>query len=130
MLATTSLRLASSVYGDASGGARDSTSGVSDWHIVRNCLREYEPRMKVHRSNPGVKDTINAVNAKLKSAAGEAALRIDPKCVRLIDDFKTALWPGDLGEQHAIAWLRYFAEYEYPVLPEKPARKGGVGFSK
>jgi hypothetical protein len=118
------------IYGDASGGARDSTSGISDWHIVKNCLRRFEPRVKVPRANPGIKDTINAVNAKLKNVEGDASLRIDPRCHRLIDDLKSALWPGDLGEQHAIAWLRYFVEYEYPVLPEKTGVKGRVGFSQ
>jgi hypothetical protein len=117
------------VYGDASGSARDSTSGISDWFIVRNRLRRYSPRMRVPRSNPGIKDTINAVAARLRDASGTAMLKIDPRCVRLIDDMQTALWPGDLSKQHALAWLRYFVAKEYPVLPERETSNGTVGFA-
>ena len=46
------------VYGDATGNARDSTSGTSDWIIVRNRLAERNPVMRVPRSNPAVKETV------------------------------------------------------------------------
>lgn len=110
------------IYGDASGSARDSTSGVSDWYIVRNRLRELlgdRFSMRVPRANPGIKDTINAVNAKLMAADGTVSLRIDPSCVTLLDNFRTALWPSpnDLADEHCLAWLRYFVDKEYPIIP-------------
>lgn len=110
------------VYGDATGDARDSTSGVSDWHIVRNRLRDVpELKLKIPRANPPVKDTLNAVAGRLRGADGSSLLAIDPRCTRLIEDLKSAPWPGDLEPYHAVAWLRYFVEREYPVLP------GGAG---
>jgi len=115
------------IYGDATGIAHDSTSGMSDWIIVKNRLRNIvRLKDKVPRHNPHVKDTLNAVNAKLRSADGSAAIAIDPSCERLIDDLKSAPWPGDLGPYHAIAWLRYFVEREFPILPDRPLIGGPI----
>lgn len=120
------------VYGDASGGARDSTSGVTDWYIVQNKLKNVPGfKQKVPRANPPIKDTINAVNAKLKSADGATALWVDKKCEGLASDLRSALWPSDMAEQHSLAALRYFLNWEYPVLPEKRSQilLGRIGFS-
>jgi len=113
------------VYGDPTGNARDSTSGITDWHILRNRLKNYDAQFRYRASPVGIKDTLNALNAKLKNAAGEVGLHIHPDCVRIIDDIKFAPWPSDLEAQHALAWLRYFAEREYPVriqYEHKPQR--------
>jgi hypothetical protein len=117
------------IYGDATGSARDSTSGISDWTIVSNRLKNIGPAFKVCPRNPSIKDTINALAARLRSSDGSVHLSIDPKCTRIIDDLRSALWPGDLDNHHALAWLRYFVEKEYPVLPEISIRPGIVGFS-
>jgi len=114
------------VYGDATGSARDSTSGTSDWRIVSNRLKQLCPIIKVPRANPHIKDTINAVNARLKDAAGGVHVSIDPRCHRLIDDLNTALWPGDLEPHHALSWFRYFAEREYPIMYERSGIGGVV----
>ena len=117
------------IYGDASGNARDSTSGVSDWFIVSNRMRSLLPRVRIPRSNPPVKDTINAVRAKLRAADGGVGLTIDPRCRTLIEDLRVALWPGNLEGQHALAWLRYFLAAEYPIRLERALVAGSVGFS-
>lgn len=116
------------VYGDASGHARDSTSGTSDWTIVRQSLRHIPSlRMRVPRSNAPIKDTLNAVNAMLKSAAGQSRITIHPRCHTLVDDLKSALWPTPLSDNHAVAWLRYFIHREYPITLEKPASPNPFG---
>jgi hypothetical protein len=117
------------IYGDATGNARDSTSGVSDWFLVCNRLRELKPIIRVPRSNPLVKDTINALRAKLKSADGSINLSIDTRCKRLAGDLRAALWPGNLDDQHALAWLRYFIAAEYPIRLETIESLGNVCFS-
>lgn len=104
-----------SIYGDASGSARDSTSGVSDWHIITKRLKNLSPRFNVPSSNPPVKDTVNAVRARLKNAAGDVGIVIHSQARQLIEDFETALWPSDLEPQHSLAWLRYFMAQEYPI---------------
>jgi hypothetical protein len=117
------------IYGDASGWARDSTSGKSDWAIVQRRLHNLSPRMKVPRGNPAIKDTINAVRAILRSADGASRLSIDPRCGRLIEDLRNAVWPGNLDGQHALAWFRYFIEREYYIQLPGPASFGKIGFS-
>lgn len=106
------------VYGDATGEAKDSTSGISDWFIIRNRLKNFEPRLKVPRSNPPIADTVNDVNALIKSAAGEVRLQIDPKCRVLIENFRSALWPSKLDEWHCLAAFRYYAAWEHPIKPD------------
>jgi hypothetical protein len=118
------------IYGDASGSARDSTSGVSDWYIVANALKSLSPSFRVPRSNPAIKDSINALRARLRSADGSIGLRIDPRCRRLIQDLATAIWPGNLDGHHALAWLRYFVAAAYPIVPEMPKNRGNIGFSR
>jgi hypothetical protein len=118
------------IYGDATGWARDSTNGKSDWAIVLRRLHNLSPRLKVPRSNPAVKDTINGVRAMLRSADGPARLSIDPRCNRLIQDLRNAVWPGDIEDQHALSWLRYFIDWEYSIGMPAAASAGAVGFSK
>jgi hypothetical protein len=117
------------VYGDASGNCRDSTSGTSDWIIIRNRLKDLNAVFKVPRANPAVKDTINALRSKLKNAAGQSSLIIDPRCGRLIEDLRTTIWPGSLDEQHALAWMRYFVVAEYAVRFEQSSITGTISFS-
>lgn len=103
------------IYGDASGNARDSTSGQTDWAIIQKALKNLQPKFNIPSANPPVKDTVNAVRARLKNAAGEIGLVITPQATRLISDLQEALWPDDLMEQHSLAWLRYFVSQEYFV---------------
>jgi hypothetical protein len=118
------------VYGDASGWARDSTSGKSDWTIVQRRLNNLSAIYKMPRSNPAVKDTVNAIRGILRPADGMGRLVIDPSCTRLIEDLRTAAWPGNIDAHHALAWFRYFIEREYPVGPVAVSSRGEVGFSK
>jgi hypothetical protein len=110
------------VYGDASGSARDTTSGTSDWTIIRNMLRPVVPgvRFRVPAANPPIKDTVNAVNARILSAAGDVNLAVDPRCSTIVGNLRNALAGDDFEELHALAWLRYFAHWEYPVRSTLP----------
>jgi hypothetical protein len=119
------------VYGDATGDCRDSTSGISDWFIVRNRLRHLDATFHIPRANPAIKETINAINAKLKSADGEISLTVDPGCNQLITDCRNALWPSPnmLHDEHSLAWLRYFVQREYPIKLERRKTRGTIGFA-
>ncbi len=112
------------VYGDASGEQHKSVSSYTDWMKVRNWLKNYEPVYKVPRANPPLRDTINSVGAKLKAADGSVNLYLNSRCKRLRSDLRTAIWPSDLREQHALAWLRYMVDREYPVRIESAAEPG------
>jgi hypothetical protein len=122
-----------SVYGDASGNARRSStaqSGFTDWIIVQNHLRNLAPKMRVPLQNPAIPDTRNSVNAKLKSATGHISLYLSSQCKRLANDFRTQLWPSDLSDGHCLAWLRYFIAWEYPVRSDAKPAGGQVLFSR
>jgi hypothetical protein len=78
------------IYGDATGN-RMQTTGSTDYQIVREFFRRegYEKtRYKVPRANPPVRDRVELVNARLRSAAGEINLVVDQKCRELIKDFE------------------------------------------
>jgi hypothetical protein len=78
------------VYGDATG-TRMQTAGTSDWKIIREFFNSEGYRKvsyRVPRSNPAVRDRVELVNAKLKSASGEVGLVVSGKCKELIKDFE------------------------------------------
>ena len=84
--------------------------------IVKHRLRHLiGPVNKVPRSNPAIKDTINAVRAILRSERrGDIASSIDPR-LRSLDPgpAKTPSGRGTRNAHHALAWFRYFVEREY-----------------
>jgi hypothetical protein len=78
------------IYGDATG-ARMQTAGSSDYQIVQSYFRREgytDVEYKVPRSNPPVRERVELVNAKLRSAAGDIRLLVDGKCRELIRDFE------------------------------------------
>ena len=50
---------------------------------------------RVPSANPPVRERVNAVNAKLRNAAGETRLFVDPKCKELIADFEQVSYLDD-----------------------------------
>jgi hypothetical protein len=78
------------IYGDASGNNL-RTTGSSDYQIVREYFRMHygsQVTYKVPKCNPNVRERIQLTNSKLRSAAGEVQLFVDPKCKELIKDFE------------------------------------------
>ena len=47
------------------------------------------------QSNPAVRERVNLMNAKLRSAAGEIGLLVDGKCKELIKDFEQVAYKAD-----------------------------------
>jgi hypothetical protein len=52
-------------------------------------------RYRVPRSNPSVRERLNLMNARLRSAAGEIGLWVDEKCTELIKDFEQVCFKAD-----------------------------------
>jgi hypothetical protein len=78
------------VYGDASGYAQQTT-GSSDYEMIREYFGRHSTLRVQHlaaRCNPNVRDRVNLMNARLRSAAGEVELVVDGKCKELIADFE------------------------------------------
>ncbi len=87
------------VYGDPAGAAR-STTGKSDWLIVREHLGRIpglQVSYHVPSAHPAVKDRTNAVNGMLCSSTGDRRLFLSPSCRELVRDFEQVVWKNDKG---------------------------------
>lgn len=83
------------ICGDATGRAlKTATAGKSDYSILFEMLDQagitYDNRTP--DSNPLVKDRVNIVNSKLKSASGSHHLFVHPNCKHLRKDLQRVAW--------------------------------------
>jgi hypothetical protein len=85
------------VYGDASG-YQQQTTGFSDYQMIREHFAAHSAvgvQYRAPRANPSVRERVNLVNARLRSAAGEIGLVVDRKCKELILDFEQVAYKAD-----------------------------------
>lgn len=88
------------VYGDASG-SHQQTTGMSDYEVIKEYFRVYgetSVRYEVPRANPSVRERINLMNSRLRSAAGVVSLLVDEKCKELIRDLEEVSYKEDSGQ--------------------------------
>ena len=123
------------VYGDASGN-QQQTTGFSDYQMVREHLQAnstIKTNYKVPKSNPSVKERINLMNAKLRSASGEISVLVDRKCKELIKDFEQVAFKADTFQidkdrdrqrTHLSDALGYLVWQECRPLPTIGERRG------
>jgi hypothetical protein len=55
-------------------------------------------KYRVAKSNPSVRDRVQLVNSRLRSAAGEVRLRVSPRCKELIRDFEQVSYKADSNQ--------------------------------
>lgn len=130
------------MYGDPAGQARNSTTGVSDWAMLRNDyrIREYrEVSFHARKDAPLVVDRVAAVNAKLSNALEQVGMLIHPRCRYTIDDFQQTKWKEgtrqlDHGSPskgilltHLSDAVGYLVEREWPLPVGTGARVIGHG---
>jgi phage terminase large subunit len=85
------------VYGDASG-YREQTTGASDYQMIKEYLAIHTStpvQYRVPRANPSVRERLNLMNSKLRSASGDVELVVNPKCKELIKDFEQVSYKED-----------------------------------
>jgi hypothetical protein len=85
------------ICGDASGH-QQQTTGTSDYQMIREYFAVHSNvgvEYRTARSNPAVRERINLMNAKLRSAAGEIGLLVDAKCKELILDLEQVSFKAD-----------------------------------
>ena len=78
-------------HGDATGGSHSSTSRDTNLDLVRRVLGTKFPgrlSMRFPTSNPAIVARLNAMNARLRNAAGEIRCVVDASCRNLIRDFE------------------------------------------
>jgi len=81
--------------GDATGKATQRSSNQSDYDIVKQVLREsgISFRDETPESNPSIKDRVNAVNAKCKSATGEIEMWLHSTYTPMLQrDLQRVVW--------------------------------------
>lgn len=83
------------ICGDASGNARSTKGNDSDYDIIKQTLKAAGIRYRdvTPDANPAIKDRINAVNSKLKSASDNIGVYIHKtNCKPLMHDLERVLW--------------------------------------
>ena len=89
------------IYGDASGSQRRTSAAETDWKIIRNFFdrrpNEYVVTFRQNTANPAVRDRVNCVNSRLRSASEHVHLFIDPRCRELIKDLEQVSWALDFS---------------------------------
>lgn len=107
------------IYGDASGKAKDTRSKMTDYVILKE--RGFK-RQKVPAANPPIRERHNAVNALLKNASGDVRVKIHPRCKTLIKGLQTVkLKQGsqyleeETYSQHITTALGYLICQEFPI---------------
>lgn len=121
---TSGLRL----YGDATGKNRHSSSNITNWKIVDDELKRYNPVMNVPSSNPSERDRVNAVNGLICNSRGQRRLFVNPKCRKLIADFEQVSYKegttqidkmSNLDLTHPSDAIGYMIEKEYSLNKSK-----------
>jgi len=118
-------RMGVSLYGDATGRARSTSSNLTNYEIIRQELSQFHIRDYVRRSNPAERDRINAVNAMLRNAEGEPRLHIHPqKCKMLCKDLEQVAFKDGTSQidkskpdlTHISDALGYRIEEDYSLI--------------
>lgn len=107
------------VYPDPSGSRKQTSSGGRSDHII---LQNAGFIVKAPRKHDPVRDRINAINARFRTAGGENHLFIHPRCKVTINSldkhtFKegTGIPDKDTGMDHAFDALSYHVAYVFPL---------------
>lgn len=124
------------LYGDATGGRRDTRSTTNDWDVIRSYMTKgdhetgtpgfADVRLRVGRSNPHERDRLNSMNTRLHNASGQVRLFVDPiAAAAVVRCFEgTTLLAGGSGEidkkknpdlSHWTDALGYYVHQEFPV---------------
>lgn len=121
------------IYGDPSGRAGEKHGHASDYTEIEQVLRSnnWTLSRRVKPSTMSIKDGQNAVRAKIRNAAGEVSLFVNPqtapwthKALATGQLKKKSQSSGQQGStfleedseyQHIGTAIRYFIDYEFPI---------------
>jgi hypothetical protein len=123
------------VYGDASGNQRRTSGTATDWTLIKQFFKTwvgtFEPFFFTASANPLIRDRVTCVNSRLRNAAGDPRLFIDPSCKELIRDLEEVSWAldsngaathelnkKDPARTHASDALGYFISQKFPLRPK------------
>lgn len=106
---------------DASGQSTSSKSASESDHAI---LREHGLRVEVNRSNPSIKDRLNAVNALILNGDGERRLKVNThKCPNFTEALEQQIY-DDFGMPDKKAGLDHVMDAGgYPIVKRFPIIK-------
>ncbi len=118
------------IYGDPAGKAGEKHGHASDYTDIEQVLRDngWSYTRKVKPSTRSIKDGQNAVRAKIRNANGENFVFVNTKnapythkslATGQLKDGSTFL-EADSDFQHIGTAIRYFIDFEYPLINNKP----------
>jgi hypothetical protein len=124
------------VYPDPTGNSRKTSAavGVTDFSI----LKDHGLILKARPKSPPIVDSVNAVNAMLKTAAGDVNMYFHPRCTGTIQSLERTRWlennpdtatlDKSEGLEHFSDSVRYPIEYLYPINKGGRVAKRGFAF--
>ena len=123
-------------YPDPTGRARKSSApvGTTDFSI----LRTFGINVMARKKSPPIVDSVNAVNRKLLTAAGDVDMYFDPRCRESIMSMERTRWVDsnvntatiDKSEnlEHFSDGVRYGTEYLFPITAGANITARGFSF--
>lgn len=108
------------VYPDPAGRARHTNApvGQSDHEL----LRQAGFNVLSHPRTLSVKDTVTAVNTRLRNACGDKHLFVSKKCRQTIEGFRrfpiksgTSIPDDSNYYSHIMSGIRYAVDFQFPV---------------
>lgn len=114
------------IYGDPAGRAGEKHGQQSAYTDIEDVLRSHGWKFtrKVKPAHPSIKDRQNQVRAKIKNAAGEVSLFVNPKTapychkgLATVQLQKGSSFQEDQKNeyQHITTAIGYFVDVEYPI---------------
>lgn len=113
------------IYGDPAGRAGEKHGHASDYTEIESVLRTngWTFTRRVKPAAPAIKDRQNAVRAKIKNAAGEVSLFVNPKAapythkgLATVQTKKGSTYQEEETEyQHITTAIGYMVDYEFPI---------------
>jgi hypothetical protein len=118
------------IYGDPAGKAGEKHGHASDYTDIEQILRDnkWSYSRRVKPSTRSIKDGQNAVRAKIRNANGENFIFVNTKnapythkslSTGQLKDGSTFL-EADSDYQHIGTAIRYFIDFEYPIINNRP----------
>jgi hypothetical protein len=117
------------LFGDPAGRAGEKHGHNSDYIEIEKVLRDngWKVKRQVKPAAPAIRDRQNAVRAKIRNAAGNASLFVNPEtapyCHKGLATVQTKKGSTFLEEdseyQHITTAIGYCVDYLWPVTAEK-----------
>jgi hypothetical protein len=126
-------------FGDASGQSGSTKSRFTDYEIIQDVFKTSGKslEMQIPNGNPSVRDSANAVNAKMLNVRGEVSIYFDKERTKdvylstevtsyktgtLEKDDKMDRDPNSVAKTHFSDTVRYIVYRLFPISPKQTTR--------